>query len=267
MSGRIRDAGKDDYIRWMLYAYPGHGKTSFISSGAAEGLKILLIRSPMDQIPKRALGTGMQEWIVSSWEDMLEVQEYAQHEGSKWDWIWEDCISVMQDVLLDDIWGATVAEKPHRDNLTPSGGLDRGEYGRNMERIKRHVRHMAGCRQFHYGITAHPFEAPHPANDEGGVVLQPYVQGKNMSQHICAIMNTVSFMEVKENEDQTKKWRRFYFAESERWYAKDQQDAFVEKGYADNLTLGKATAALTGTAPKRGRATTTRRTTRQRREQ
>lgn len=250
----IRDAGKDAYIRHLNYAYPGHGKTSYIGTGAPEGLKVLLVRSPMDSVPLRVLGSGTKEWVVRDWEEQFQVLEYCQYHGSEWDWIWWDCMSVAQDVLLDDLWEKVIAEKPHRNSLTPAGGLDRGEYGRNMERISRWVRHMVGCNSFHFGITAHPYEGPHPTNDEGGVLLQPWVQGKNMVSKICGYMNTVTFMEVKEN-DKGVNWRRMYFRENERFYAKDQQDGFKEKGYVDNPTLAQVTAALVGGTKSKGRST------------
>lgn len=209
-------------------------------------------------MPSRIIGLpGVEQFEASTWEKMLEIQEFMRMANHGFDWVWWDCASVAQDALLDDIWSGTVAEKPARaflidpdtgkpgkPNTTPTSGLDKGEYGRNMERIGQWVRHMVGANSFHFGITFHPFEGPHPTNDEGDILLQPWVQGKGMVSKLCGYMNMVMFMEVKENTEKELKWRRFHMTENERFYAKDQYDAFLPKGYADNLTVPKLMAAV-----------------------
>jgi hypothetical protein len=198
--------------------------------------------------------------VASTWEDMGKVLEHLRMSNHGYNWVWWDNISVAQDVLLDDIWEATTLLRPDRLALTPKGGLDKGEYGRNMERIQQWVRHMVGCNTFHFGIMAHPFEGNHPTNDEGGTLLRPYVQGKQMTEKICGYANLVGFLELMEN-DEGVQWRRLHVKESPRWYAKDQYDAFP-KGYVDNPTVGKLMAAIEE-SKKSGRAnaasTTTRR--------
>lgn len=229
------DAG--DWRRMMLYSPPGWGKTSLIAQP-----RTLIIRSSMDLIPKRALKSGADQVICDTHESMLNILQYCQMmDPFPYDWVWWDCISIAQDMLLDDVWAATLVQKPGRAALTPQGGLDRGEYGRNMERIQQWVRHMVGCRRFHFGITAHPMEGPHPTNDEGGDLLRPYIQGKNMTEKICGYMNMVGFLEVIEEDK--KKWRRLHFEENARFYAKDHYDAFPD-GYIDNPTMPAIMAAV-----------------------
>ena len=119
----------------MVHAYPGWGKTAFAATAAEAGYKTLFIRSPMDQVPKRALQAGADQYEVTTWEDMMGgdgILEYLRMADHGYEWVWLDCLSIIQDVLLDDVWAAVVAEKPGRGTLTPAGGLDRGEYGRNM---------------------------------------------------------------------------------------------------------------------------------------
>jgi hypothetical protein len=94
---------------------------------------------------------------------------------------------------------------------------------------------MVGAKRFHFGIMAHPHEGQHPTNDEGGFLLRPYVQGKQMTEKICGYGNLVAFLELMESEEHGK-WRRLHTQESPRWYAKDQYDAFP-KGYIDNPTI------------------------------
>lgn len=261
----IQPVDRLDWVRLILHAPPGWGKTSLIGSGAADGIKTLIIRSSMDLIPKRVLVAARQypgmidQVICDNWEKMTEIQEYLRLSNHGYDWVWWDNISVAQDVLLDDIWQAVLAQRPDRAALTPQGGLDKGEYGRNMERIQQWVRHMVGANSFHFGIMAHPMEGQHPTNDEGGYLLRPYVQGKQMTEKICGYANLVGFLELMEG-DNGQQWRRLHTRESSRWYAKDQYDAFP-KGYIDNPSMGaimKAIAAskqesTSTTSPRRGR--------------
>lgn len=241
-------------MRLVVYAYPGWGKTSLIATAAEAGQKVLIIRSSADLIPARALNSGAEQFVADTWEKMTEILMYFQSGNHPYEWVWWDNISVSQDVLLDDIWAAVVAEKPHRGALTPQGGLDRGEYGRNMERIQQWVRHMVGCKSFHFGIMAHPMEGQHPTNDEGGFLLRPYVQGKQMTEKICGYANLVAFLELMEDENR-KQTRRLHTRESPRWYAKDQYDAFP-LGYLDNPSLPAIQEAIKK-ALRGGGATTT----------
>jgi hypothetical protein len=245
----------------LLYAYPGWRKTSFVATTPDAGFKTLLIRSPLDQLPKRALAADMDEIVISTWEDVMGgdgILDWLRDADHGYEFVWVDCLSIIQDVLLDDVWAATVAEKPHRANLTPSGGLDKGEYGRNMERIQQFVRHTVGAKRFHVGITCHPFEDAHPTNDEGGSLLVPYIQGKGMTPKICGYMNIIAFNELREEDDNS--WARMHFRENSRFYAKDLYDSFPS-GYLDNPTMPKLMEAITGTTnitSRRGRRGATR---------
>jgi len=254
----ITPVGTGDWIRLGLYSYPGWGKTS-LAGTAAEAGRTLIIHSSLSLLPSRILKLpNLEHFLADNWEQMLEVQEYLRMSQHPYLWVWWDCVSIDQDVLLDDVWDATVAEKPARayqigadgkpgkPNLSPTSGLDRGEYGRNMERIQQWIRHMVGANSFHFGVTFHPHEGQHPTNDEGGSLLRPYVQGRNMTEKICGYMNMVAFLEVIENDDKDLKWRRLHVAENSRFYAKDQYDAFLPKGYTDNPTIPKIMRAIEG---------------------
>lgn len=265
----VSKAGK--WIRLGVYSYPGWGKTSLAATSAELG-RTLIIHSSLSLLPSRVLRTpNLDEFEADTWEKMLEIQDYLRMSQHPYEWVWWDCASIDQDVLLDDVWAGTIADKPGRayklgeggtitgPNLSPSSGLDRGEYGRNMERIQQWVRHMVGTRTFHFGITFHPHEGPHPTNDEGGTLLRPYVQGKNMPEKICGYMNMVAFLELKEGERNGEdiKWRRLHTVENARFYAHDRYDAFLPKGYLDEPTMKKISVAVEkargGTSSARGR--------------
>lgn len=265
----IEAVGRGDWMRMVIHAFPGSGKTSLIGSGAENGMRTLIIRSSMDLMPARIMASGAEQFVADYWEKMHEILDFLRMSNHGYDWVWWDCVSIAQDVLLDDIWAAVLMQRPDRAALTPQGGLDRGEYGRNMERIQQWVRHMVGCNSFHFGIMAHPMEGQHPTNDEGGFVLKPYIQGKQMTEKICGYANMVGFLEIKEDKDDNP-FRRLHFRESSRWYAKDQYDAFPS-GYIDNPTLPAIAKAVErsrgrklGEPSGRGRKAATPTTTRRR---
>src|SRR5262245_50843794 len=131
----IQPIGKSKKICFLLYAPPGAGKTRLIG----ERERTLIVRPPYDHTDSIRAELA-EEWIVYDWAEMLNVHEFARHEGSKhFDWIWLDSISLFQDTGLDDIWDGVVAQKPHRAQYQ----LDKGEYGVNMWRLQQWVRHMA----------------------------------------------------------------------------------------------------------------------------
>jgi len=245
-----------DKIRMFLYSYPGWGKTSLIATGA-EKYKTLIVRSSMDLIPKRALNSGAEQVICDTHEQMLEILEYARMSNTfDYEWVWWDCVSIAQDMLLDDVWEAAWMNKPGRNwvlddrgqptskpNITPTGGKDRPEYWTNADRIQQWVRHMIGTRRFNFGMTAHPEEGPHPTNDQGGDILRPWVQVKQMPEKLCGYCNMVGFLEVMDEEDETSP-RRLHFKENRRFYAKDQFDAFLPDGYLDNPTIPRIVEAV-----------------------
>lgn len=241
----VGSTGAGRWARVCFYNYPGSHKTSLIGDGTAG--KVLIIRSPMDNIPARIRANkNVQEWVVSTWEEMSgdsdSVLQYMRHEGHEWDWIWLDCLSVLQDVLLDDVWQATVAYKPHRAALTPQGGMDAGEYWRNAERLQQFIRSAVGSSGYHFGIACHLDEGDHPDNPDL-TVLRPFIHVKGMVQKICGYMNVIGYLQLKADEDGKNPYNRLHVRESPFWYAKDLYDAFPQ-GYIDDPNMGEFTKAI-----------------------
>src|SRR5690348_16576824 len=98
-------------------------------------------------MPARIMRSGAHQVVADTWEKMDEVRDFLRMSDHGYVWVIWDNVSTHQDVLLDDIWAGTIAEKPGRalivdpknprygkPNLSPASGLDKGEYGRNMER-------------------------------------------------------------------------------------------------------------------------------------
>lgn len=220
--GKITSPTMSKHMFLALYGEPGIGKTRLI--GGSPG-KVLVIRPPVDHVDSMLPEDKqrVKEWIVRDWDDMWEAQDYLRAEGGEWDWVWLDSLSLLQDVLLDDVFAAAVERNPERKKY----GVDKGEFGINMGRLGTWMRHVVGPDLFNFGWTGHTAVLPSPDLDSDGdpvEKLMPWVQGKNMSPKMCGYMNLVCFMERA-----GEKSRRVLRSQSDpRYYAKDQFDAFAD---------------------------------------
>lgn len=196
----------------------------------------------------------MEECVVRSWTDMLDVLAFLRDSGGGgYEWVWLDSISLFQDTGLDDLWSEVLIEKPARQRY----GLDKQEYGINMFRLGNWVRHLVGAEMFNVGITAHPFEIDNPFEpdpDKVEPILMPFVQGKNMPDKICGYMNMVGYM--RRVQDKQGRKRVVMSTEfTDKWYGKDQFHAFPDGKFWDP-TIPKLLDAVHSTQPKRRRRAT-----------
>lgn len=208
-----------DSTRLLIFGRSGIGKTRLI---ATSGKGTALLRPPTENTDS-VRTPGVDEWVINDWSEMDDALQMARQEGSKYRWWWLDSISLWQDQGLDDIWQGVIDRKPDRAKHS----LDQGEYGVNMHRLQLWVRHMVGASKsegFNFGITAHPRDLPVGEDAEADEALMPWVQGKHMAAKVCGYMNIVAFMELTTTKNRTRRVLRFNA--TERYYAKDQFDAF-----------------------------------------
>jgi len=214
----------------LIHSDIGVGKTSLIGTGGKD-YKILMVRPPTEHADP-ILGSGVQEMIVRHWEEMFDGLEYLRHEGSQWDWVFLDNISLFQDIGLDDVYEGML------DRHGPPGadarkkreqyGPDRGEYRVNMWRLGQWIRHAVGAAEFNLGIMAHSFWWEPRVEDVQNSNLQPclwpWIQGIGMPSKICGMMNIVGYMEVRTIERGSRRipTRVLHTNKSENWYAKCQ---------------------------------------------
>lgn len=248
---QISQPGKYTKCAWCNYAYPGYGKTSLLGTAGEAGLKLLLIRPPTDStIP--IIGSGVDEWVVNSHDDLTEVEEFARHSGDEYDWLGVDSVSLLQDHLLDDVWASTIAKFPHRKG----GPVDKGEYNINFTRIQRLFRDLhRGMSAGMYNLfwTAHPMELEDVVTGEDK--LQPWVQGKNMSTKLQGYMHIVSYMDMT-----PKGRRRLHFNATKDYVAKNQYEKFgaFPDGKMLDPTMAKIMAELEKAGNTTGKSTTSR---------
>lgn len=239
----IRSVTESKHVSMCVYGDPGVGKTRLIGT---LGARTLILRPPTDHTDS-ILDSSVKEWVIKDWSEFDEAYEYLRLEGAKdWDWVWLDSISLFQDHGLDDIWESVLEKKPHRAEYD----LDKGEYGINMARLSRYIRHFVGMDAFNFGVTAHPtpFEMP-----DGEEKLMPYVQGKNMAPKICGYMNMVLYYELRRKKDGTL-YRVLRSEASDQFYAKDQFTA-LSKGRLVDPTMPKVIEAIEAARGGRGNRT------------
>lgn len=219
-----------------VYGAPGNGKTTFVGTSPAGSLVIRPPTEHMDPI----LGSGLVEREVEDWEGMNDIDEWLRHDGSqfKGKWVWVDNWSLLQDHLLDDVWNWTIDKFPHRKE-TP---IDRGEYNLNFVREQRWMRDVvrsAKAHGFNFGFTAHTMDLEDPVT--GDLKIQPWIQGKNMSQKFQGYMTIVSYLDL------TPKGRRiFRFNGTKEYVAKNQYEKYgaFPSGKLLNPTMPKLMAEV-----------------------
>jgi hypothetical protein len=221
--------GRGKGVNLLVYGLPGAGKTRLAGSGK----RVLIIRPPNDHTDSIPEDADVTELVVSDWSRMLEVFQWLQQGAhSEYDWVWLDSISLMQDVLLDDVMDDAITRRPDRAMdkggvMVPEFGPDKGEYKINFERLKKWVRDMGGLAkagQINFGITAHPFEWRDQVAEEE--FWAPWVQGKNMSPAICGYMNIVAYLEEVRRDDEEP--RRVLMTDAVGFVGKDQFHCFPE---------------------------------------
>jgi hypothetical protein len=235
----------------LLHGPPGIGKTLLI----AQQPRTLILHPPTDHLDSIQKPSNVKEIILNDHDDAEQAHQYLQQGGSdKFDWVWLDSLSLFQDHGLDEIWANLIAAHPHRKEW----GLDKGEYGRNMERISRWVRQMVGLSKtgaFHFGITCHSTELFDPETDKD--MLMPYVQGKNMSTRTMAAMNIVGYYRwARQGKGKSaKRVRVIDFHETDSFKAKDQLNVFGAKGRLVSPTMPDIHRAISTKKKGGGKAT------------
>ena len=237
-----------DRIAFMLYGRPAHGKTRLVSTTPG---RCLVVKPPADHTISAVKGSTCKVWEVGTWNEMTDVYEYLRHGDDQWDWVWLDSLSVWQDYGLDDVWDDVLQRRPDRRGQNP----DKGEYGMNMSRIKVWIRDMIGMGKFHFGVTCHPFEG---LDEDGNLLVMPYIQGKGMISTICGYMNVIGYLQLETeftDRGRIKSQKRVLHCQAtEKYDAKDQYGALPstleDPNMSDIIRRIERTGKLAGTKPR-----------------
>lgn len=220
----IEPASKSRHIFLALHGDSGIGKSRL--AGTSPG-KVLIIRPATSHLNSLNADdfARVEQAKVADWDDMLELQTYLRADGEEYDWVWVDELSALFHTLLDDVWSDALKRKPERAEFD----LDKGEFGINMNRLTRWLRHAAvGPDKFNFGYTAWSVVGPSPDQDDDGdpiEKLMPWIQGKGMPNMCAGYMNVVAYYHKAKigGEEDVRVLRT---ESSPRYYAKDQWGAF-----------------------------------------
>jgi hypothetical protein len=236
--------GRSKKLSMCIYGEPGIGKTRLVGSCAELG-RTLILRPPVDHTDS-IVDHEVDEWVLHDWAEADDALLYLRNDGKDlYDWVWLDSLSLWQDQGLDDIWEQVISEKPHRARY----GLDKQEFGINMGRIGRWVRHMVGCPDWHFGVTCHPRVTESTEDEEDpNEKLMPWVQGKMMAPKVCGYMNLVGFYHwgAVGRSSKARDVRVLDLNSTEKFYAKDQFDS-MPSGRLINPTMPKLVEAIVNT--------------------
>lgn len=216
------------YVNIVIYGDPGIGKTPL----AGTAPRAFFLEADDGESSAAVWGTTAEMWKVKSWGEVNEAYEWLKHEGVReYDWVWLDSGTLFQDLGLSDIMEDLVAGKPHRNKYVP----DKGEYGENMNRFKELVRNLKAL-PINFGMTAHVTRVE---DRDGAVQYMPAIQGREMPQKICALMDIVGYLDMMSSSKPEDEGRRALRLENfPKYYVKDRFHC-TEKGVLLDPTIPK----------------------------
>lgn len=203
MTVQPRDLQPGRGVCFLVFGLPGAGKTTFAASYS--GGKVLLVHPPTDHTDSVTPRAGVQEIIVEDHAKLLEVFQWGQQGGfEKYDWVWLDGITLLEEHGLADVFAAEIIRHPDRADYGP----DKGEYGINRSRLMNHVRDMVGLAKsgmMNFGLTAHVLELYDPVN-EREYWAPAFGSSKTQSGlKLAAMFNIVAYMQARQEEGKDRK--------------------------------------------------------------
>lgn len=199
-------------INMCLYADNGTGKSGVIGTSPEA---VILLADPGGTNTCASMGQQGLHTVITKWDELDDAEDYFRNDpaAKKHKWVWLDSLSVWSDVGLESVMTDLVARKAHRKVYLP----DKGEYGENMNRIKLFVRHMCNL-PINFGFTAHPVRVEDETTGE--VQYLPFIQGRNMPQTLCGMMDVIGYMRIQQVKGEDK--QVVHFKKKDMFYAKDR---------------------------------------------
>lgn len=221
----IRPLGEaDEYIRMMLVAAPGFGKTVFFGT-AEKGL--FLTTDPEGTLSAKRMGSQCDEWKIGHSNDLSESYLYLKNEGHKeYDWVFLDNVTEAQSLHMAASMENARKRNASRDEFVP--GLD--DHQRSQLQTVDMIKKFNDL-PMNVGYTAHTTIRD---DAEGNPIVTAAIHGKDgaIANQIMGYMNILGFGEVVEKGDE--EIRRIYFTHHNGFIGKDRYQV-----------LGKARDGLT----------------------
>ncbi len=238
-NANIRDVGVETsvYRHFLLCAGPGFGKTVFFGTG---GPKVLFLTTDKEGTLSAAMmGSESKEWLINTWEDLVEAYKYLRDGGIEqdgWEWVVIDNVSEAQEQAK---WGNIAREHAVKPQTVDEFVPTQGNYQRTQNMLVSMVKQFLDL-PVNVGFTAW---IETKEDNSGQEYYSPAIHGQQgaIAQMIAGYMNIVGYGEVFEDEDGAEH-RRIHFAHNGPFKGKDRYIALGK--YRTDLTLPKMDAII-----------------------
>lgn len=181
-------------INILVYGDSGVGKT--VLAGTAP--RALILRAEDGALSAKRFGSTAKVWPIKTWADFEAAYNWIENNPGEFDWIVIDSITKVQELCIKGILQKAVADNPRRDIDIPA--------------IQDHYKWQLMIKRYVVMFNDLPVNilwtalAMHKEDQEGEDLVLPLITGKgyDISASICAEMNVVAYMEVKEVKQRNK---------------------------------------------------------------
>lgn len=193
----------DDNPNFLVYSYPGTGKTTWATSDDAIMVINCEAKGVISARHSKILGKHVKQWKAPTWTKFVEAIEWLQEvvrSGKKipFKWVVVDTVTTLQgQQLMRHILDEVHAKKSSRDLFIP----DRPEYLRNQRMLVDYIKQL---NDLPVGVVylAHTMEVER----EGQKYLLPAIQGgldrgAVVAQEILAMMTSFGYMYTEQKRN------------------------------------------------------------------
>lgn len=214
---KLEDQPSKGNRNWLIYAPSGVGKT--VLAGTAPKALFLTVEAAGTESAK-AFGSTADEWLIGSWDELVEAYEWIKKEGYKfYEWIILDSITEMEEMC----WNSQLEAigKEYEARIQDYGIVDR-KLKKLVDRFNRLPVNVL------YTAQMAAFETEDEDGDEINKVLPAIGRAKSgwpLSNLICGKVTLIGLLVAKEDDDGDE-FRRLYVHGGLGWVAKDRHDTF-----------------------------------------
>lgn len=230
---KLQDQPTKGNRNWLIYAPSGTGKT--VLAGTAPKALFLTVEAAGTE-SARALGSDADEWVIGTWDELMEAYEWLKKEGHKaYEWVCIDSLTEMEEMC----WNSQLESigKEYEARIQDYGIVDR-KVKKLVDKFNRLPINVL------YTAQLAAFEMEDEDGDEVNKRLPALGRAKNgwpLSNLVCGKVTLIGLLTVAEDDDDNQ-FRRLWVQGSEKFVAKDRHDTFGR--VIDNPDIAEMAAAV-----------------------